>query len=530
MSLQRFIERLIWLCMLPLIILGAVLLTLHLNTLNHRRQMLVDSVTRAAARSLDHMLEVRLSSLSLLGRMLDDGRAHRGGELNLPRAHRLAQEYVSLHGHHVLIAADGREMLVNTGVPWGQPLPPLPVPVGRSAMSIALASNTPTVGDPFIGPVAGVPMVALVVPLHVTSRQRLLLLTTVETAQLRDRLMTFSLPKDWVLGLNDSTGAPMFAGSTAASTIHGPGLRSTASLNQTPWMVVLSAPPVSFFDDPLWRTALLIGTLAVTVFLAYAGARTASRRLIGDMQALIGQERERTGKPPIEELAQVRHELQRLAREREAAQEAERRRIGLELHDELQQKLSLMRHDLRNWKGEEAERVRGLVNDTIDATRRLVQDLRPPILLELGLPDALQSLGEQHQQAHGQSVDVLIREGLPWESLPEATATALYRIAQEALNNARKHSQANSIHISLNGQTGPTGRQEGEVVMEVADDGVGFDRTSRLSTATNGLRGMQERARALGGRLEVISSTGEGTALIAHLPWPPSPRGDEPAG
>jgi protein-histidine pros-kinase len=229
----------------------------------------------------------------------------------------------------------------------------------------------------------------------------------------------------------------------------------------------------------------------------------------------------------IDEVAQVRQALRRLARRREALREAERRRIGLELHDDLQQKLALLRFDMVGLRQElvppdpaptavclgRLERVEQLLEETMEATRRLVQDLRPPILQEFGLPPALQSLAASHRLAHGQKVDVQVRGPDQWTALPEETATALYRVAQEALNNIRKHSKARTVDMVV--EIKPSGH----VLMEVSDDGDGFDvEGAGALTNGNGLRGMQERIQSLSGTLRIMSKPGAGTAVLVEVP------------
>jgi signal transduction histidine kinase len=315
----------------------------------------------------------------------------------------------------------------------------------------------------------------------------------------------------------------------------------TASLLRATWTVGLQAPPVSPLDDPMQRAFLMLGTLAATVGVAYWGGCIAARRLIHAMASLTQAVAVPRPSQDIDEIAQVRTELRRLARRREALREAEQRRIGLELHDDLQQKLALLRHEVDGLSQEaqargdlpsadtaqRLERARGLVDETIESTRRLVQDLCPPILQDLGLPMALRVLAERHQAAHGQRVDLRVLSPLGWAGIPEETATVLYRVAQEALNNVRKHSGAHTVDMTL--------EREGDraIVLEVCDDGVGYQ-ASDLDPATtgNGLRSMRERVQALSGQIEWVSQPAEGCAILVRLPLNgelPAPSA-EPAG
>jgi signal transduction histidine kinase len=224
--------------------------------------------------------------------------------------------------------------------------------------------------------------------------------------------------------------------------------------------------------------------------LVYAVAAKAAARLNRAISALTDIAEPKAKVIDIRELAQVKAELRRLERGRLSAQEDERKRIGLELHDDLQQKLALVRQDL-TWltPGQHRDRAMSCVDESIASTRRLVMDLRPPMFGEIGLPAALAALARQHQ-------------------------LALYRNTQKALNNALKHAHAQAIHISLSGSPG------GDVVLEVVDDGVGFQHNARMLAQGHGLRGMHERAQAQGGHLEVMTAPGDGTAVLARLPWP----------
>lgn len=520
MSLQRYLERLIWWCMLPLMGLGLVLLLLHLHALEERRQMLVDSVVRAMASSLDQLIEVRLNSLVLLGRMLEEPHHLRNGQLDLVQAHEFAMAYLRQQGHHVVIGSAKGDMLINTRVPFGQALPPMPEECMQSGVMTAILRQSPALGEPFIGPVAGVPLVTIAVPLNLPKGQALVLLTALEAKQLRDRLdKEFKLPAGWVLRVQTRTGQLVFSLPESAADLlpaqAGSEQWRAVALSQAPWTAALLTPPTSPLEHGPVRALVLLGMLCAGGTLVYAVAAKAAARLNRAISALTDIAEPKAKVIDIRELAQVKAELRRLERGRLSAQEDERKRIGLELHDDLQQKLALVRQDL-TWltPGQHRDRAMSCVDESIASTRRLVMDLRPPMFGEIGLPAALAALARQHQLAHGQTVDLLVPDGDHGFALPEATALALYRIAQEALNNALKHAHAQAIHISLSGAPG------GDVVLEVVDDGVGFQHNARMLAQGHGLRGMHERAQAQGGHLEVMTAPGDGTAVLARLPWP----------
>jgi two-component system sensor histidine kinase UhpB len=138
-------------------------------------------------------------------------------------------------------------------------------------------------------------------------------------------------------------------------------------------------------------------------------------------------------------------------------------------------------------------------------------DLRPPLLDEYGLGAALGWYANAFSQRTGVKVVIDNPEELGADLRPEA-AIALFRIAQEALNNVAKHAQAKVVRMLIE-------MQEREIVLAIADDGRGFDRRERLSHSKRwGMTTMQERAAAVGGRVAVESEPGRGTVVRAIVP------------
>ena len=145
------------------------------------------------------------------------------------------------------------------------------------------------------------------------------------------------------------------------------------------------------------------------------------------------------------------------------------------------------------------------VQDSVSEVRRIVHDLRPPKLDDLGFTGALKDLAGSVEEAGLHiSCDLMPLDDL----LDAATQVALYRIAQEALTNVLKH--AGASHVSLK-----VFKQEGEVVLECLDNGVGLP---EVREAGVGSRSMRERAGALSGSLELRDAAGGGTVLRARIP------------
>jgi signal transduction histidine kinase len=198
-----------------------------------------------------------------------------------------------------------------------------------------------------------------------------------------------------------------------------------------------------------------------------------------------------------------------------AAQELERRRLARELHDETGQALTSILLGLKPLEDalEKPENrasvaeLRELVVATLQDVRRLAVELRPKVLDDFGLVPALERLSESFSEQTGISVD--FESALGAERLPAEVETALYRIVQESLTNVVKHARAQNVSILLT-------RKNGSVTAVVEDDGRGFDSTEREDGF--GIEGMRERMALLDGRLQVESSKGSGTTLVAEVP------------
>ena len=198
------------------------------------------------------------------------------------------------------------------------------------------------------------------------------------------------------------------------------------------------------------------------------------------------------------------------------AQEAERRRLARELHDETGQALTSILLGLaaveRTRTVEEARAavgdLRGLVVRTLQDVRRLAVELRPSALDDFGLEPALKRLGRTVSE--GGVLDVQVEAWVVPGRLPADVETAVYRIAQEALTNVVKHAAAKRVSIVVT-------RLPGRVAVMIEDDGVGFDlATSRAEGL--GLLGMRERVELLDGSLKIESGPDVGTTLVVELP------------
>ncbi len=220
----------------------------------------------------------------------------------------------------------------------------------------------------------------------------------------------------------------------------------------------------------------------------------------------------------LDDLRRSEERLRRLARQQASIREDERKRLGFDLHDDVCQELvgiGILIESLRRRVTEaapvlapELARIGRYVGEVGEHLRQLARDLRPMLLRDLGLEESLHSLAEGMTTA-GTTVTTHVRTSIP--RLEEETEIGVYRIAQEALANAARHAEARAIRITL----AVTGRG---LELEITDDGRGFAPEARRGSEALGLVGMEERALALGGRLELHSAVGEGTRIRLTCP------------
>lgn len=206
-----------------------------------------------------------------------------------------------------------------------------------------------------------------------------------------------------------------------------------------------------------------------------------------------------------------------------SAQEEERRRIARELHDELAQGLTALLMGL----GRLSQSVPGLPARTtvlvdsvkqfasraVDDTRRLIHDLRPPVLDDHGLLSAVRMLAETRLEQQGVTVTINA-DGLQ-HRLPAHLEVAVFRVLQEAISNCARHAGSTAVQISLQAEAN-------RFRATIADDGIGFDPAAAARGSDGkrplGLLGMRERASLLGGSLEIRTLPGRGTTLVLDLP------------
>jgi signal transduction histidine kinase len=253
-----------------------------------------------------------------------------------------------------------------------------------------------------------------------------------------------------------------------------------------------------------------VGRLRVEVDAGHDPFGPGDRRLLEDVGSQVGA---------LVQAVVANRDLQRTRQRLVATREEERRRLRRDLHDGLGPSLASMAmrleaaEDLIRDDPDGAAALVGRLSDQareeIGEVRRLVEGLRPPALDQLGLVSALQQRADPAGDGRGP-----VR--VPWtveatgdlEPLPAGVEVAAYRIVEEAVNNAQRHSGATRCHVRLT-------RAGGSLHVEVRDDGAGLAPDRRAGV---GLTSMRERAEELGGTFAVVTGPGEGTAILVDLP------------
>jgi signal transduction histidine kinase len=227
-----------------------------------------------------------------------------------------------------------------------------------------------------------------------------------------------------------------------------------------------------------------------------------------------------------------REQLRALSARLETGREEERARLSREIHDELGQQLTSLKIGIKNLRrrllestgcppeiGDRFDRLWSVADEAVQAVRRIASDLRPGMLDELGLVDALQWQVRQFQERAG--VNATFNSNVTKLDLSPELSTAIFRIVQESLTNVARHANASDVQVQL-------AQQDGLVHVEIIDNGTGFDpAVTGSTTGSLGIVGMRERARLMGGRLDVapvVAATMEteaqasGTRVSAEFP------------
>jgi len=244
----------------------------------------------------------------------------------------------------------------------------------------------------------------------------------------------------------------------------------------------------------------------------------------GNVQTVLSINRDVTTRKQAEEqLRQSREQLRALSSHLQSVREEERTHIAREVHDELGQALTALKIDLHGLQhaltrkaGSEIDRLTAkiksmsnLIDTTIHSVRRIATELRPGILDDLGLVAAIEWQAGDFQIRTGIRCEVA--SSVDYVALGRDRSTAAFRILQETLTNVARHAGASRVAIELK-------QDDGNLVLEVTDNGKGITEHDIAGSGSLGLLGMRERAHLLGGELEIGGTADEGTAVIVRIP------------
>lgn len=277
----------------------------------------------------------------------------------------------------------------------------------------------------------------------------------------------------------------------------------------------------SYVTAPICVRDRVIGFLnAGSATPNFFGPQDAERLFAFAHQAAIAFENARL----YEQTQQHADHLRQLSRGLVEVQEAERRNIARELHDETGQALSslllglsLLQKDAGQAQAviKRAVELENLADEMLENLHRLTMNLRPATLDYLGLAPALEQYLHSISQQHGLTI-AFEAPAIKSERLPPTVEIALYRIVQEAMTNIVRHAQASRVDVLIE-------RRADGLVTVIEDDGVGFDIQAAMRSNRLGLLGMRERAETLGGRLLIESAPGAGTTVVVEVPYDDSP-------
>ncbi len=318
LSLDRFLTRLIWLCVAPLLLLAAYLAFNHVWHVHDEREREAAYLAKTLTADLDHELSARSAALRTLAAspLADDPTTWHD-------LYREAQGFKDSFGGDVVLVDPQQQVIFNTRLPFGSTLHRMPDPPGTSAVATALQTGRPAVGDVFVGPRVGEPLVAVAAPGLRDGRVRFVLATVIETRRFQQRIDEALLPDQWALELLDGTGATIArhasqqrSGATDAPAGHRVAMKSGVSA----WQLVLEIPRGVFFAPLIDATvALAIGVLAATL-VGVLGGTLAGRRLARSVASLAHDPQPGAPAPAIAEVSAVRRLLDESAAKRRQAE------------------------------------------------------------------------------------------------------------------------------------------------------------------------------------------------------------------
>lgn len=282
-------------------------------------------------------------------------------------------------------------------------------------------------------------------------------------------------------------------------------------------LLYFESPGSEFFDMGIIQNIHIMIAITSVVALVFSYNLLVSNRL-EELYGAMLDERERDKEALEATVGERTRQLRELSRRLITAQEAERAHLARELHDDIGQRLSLfllyletLHLDGKLDKGQ-YDVLSGQIKDAMYNLRGVSRGLHPAVLDKLGLARSMEALIDEYEGRFEMSVDLA---DIKAEDIPHDKALCAYRIAQEILNNAAKHSKADKVSVSLT-------LDGGGLLLSIADNGAGM----RLDEAKTGigLMSVRERVALNGGTVDIISEPGKGVSVIAWIPLGDSVR------
>jgi PAS domain S-box-containing protein len=324
MSLKSFLTRLIWICVLPLVLLSAYLAVDHVRSLHAQRDLAAANLARNFATSLDHLITARISALQVLAGspLLDD-------PPRLSEFYREALAFKRSFNNDLLLADLSRRMLLITRLPYGAALPYLPTVQGHSAAEGVIATGRPAVGDTFVGPVSKERMISIAVPVERQGRTAFLLMSVMEIRLFQKRLDEIVVPAGYSLAVLDGKG-DLVAARPRVRPGARPGAQEIAGRlviksTVSPWTVILTEAGESHHAILFAAAAAMAAAILGATLVSFLGGRLAGRRLARSVASLAQPALPLLPGPAISEIEAVRALLLASLSAREEAQATLRR-------------------------------------------------------------------------------------------------------------------------------------------------------------------------------------------------------------
>ena len=501
----------------------------------HQQQVaLVQGAVNAMADEVDAQLAQQIQGLKALGA----SGAVTNKASSLSYLHAEAVSYEQTIGLPVVLADADRHILLSSHRPLGEPLPNLPNAAGPSALDRALQSGEPQVTDVVQGSISVGRVVAVVVPAPWAPETQAWI-TSLSIDLIQRRLDQENISPGWNAVLLDGNGEVIVARGPDVQTMALPApdaVRFTAPVGHARWTAVAHASAWTYYQPQIRMGAGLLVLLSIagvgTMWLVRGSSQqlnAAVLQLTDSGEARSAATRLDDSPVRITEIDEVHRELRRLRTAEHMAEDQERQRVARELHDGLQQQLASIkimanlaaqRPDQSSESSQLMLRVGQITQQAIDELHQIVNDLRPHVLDQCGLVEAVQLLSENTSRATGLQIEVeSVGDPSILSVAPTPVLGCAFRVIQECLNNVRKHAQATFVHVVIDLS------EPGNLSVQVTDDGIGFSEAWPLRSASSfGLISMRQRVTALGGTLSVSrgqpDDPASGTTVIATVPLP----------